>query len=316
MAGPVCLEVRFESIGGLGAHLAAQLLAEMFVLRQGLDASQFSSYGSEKKGTPVRSFIRVAETTAPIRVTSPVTQPHILAVFHEALLARRATLSGLRSDGVLIVNVPAASTPVLPNGRVVRLDAMAIAVEEKTRINTAMLGAVAKACPLIDADVLAETLEHHFGRRSPALAASNVKTFWRGYRESVERIVTDGPAAPGPEAALTPPRWGYRTAALGGAILEPGGTVANDHSASRQGFAPRLDRTRCTHCGVCDLVCPDYCLAWTREGDSTRLLGIDYQYCKGCLRCVESCPSGALTTEREGPWVREARVPLWPKETV
>ncbi len=53
------LDVRFESIGGLGAHLAAHLRAEALVLRQGFNASQFSSYGSEKKGTPVRSFIRV-----------------------------------------------------------------------------------------------------------------------------------------------------------------------------------------------------------------------------------------------------------------
>src|SRR3990167_581420 len=90
------LEIRFESIGGFGAHLAAQLLAESLVLRQGLNASQFSSYGSEKKGTPVRSFIRAVASEQPIRVTSPVTQPHLLAVFHPELLARRTTLGGLR----------------------------------------------------------------------------------------------------------------------------------------------------------------------------------------------------------------------------
>src|SRR3989338_5489085 len=216
------LEVRFESIGGLGAHLAAQLLAEALVLRQGLNASQFSSYGSEKKGTPVRSFIRVAEPDHPIRVTSPIPRPDVLALFHEALLTRRATLAGLKPDGVLIVNAPASTPLVLPRGRAFVVGAMAIAVEEKTRINTAILGAVAKACPLIDAKALAQTLEEHFGKRSPKLAETNVKTFWRGHREVVERVVSQGPEVPPPEVAPPPPRWGYLTAPLGGAILEPG----------------------------------------------------------------------------------------------
>src|SRR3989338_11261729 len=107
------LEVRFESIGGLGAHLAAQLLAEAFVLRLHFDASQFSSYGSEKKGTPVRSFIRLTDARTPIRVTSPVIEPDVLAVFHEALLARRSTLAGVKPKGVLIINRPRSSTKPL-----------------------------------------------------------------------------------------------------------------------------------------------------------------------------------------------------------
>lgn len=321
------LDIRFESIGGFGAHLAAQLLAESLVLRQGLNASQFSSYGSEKKGTPVRSFIRVVASAQPIRVTSPVTQPHLLVVFHQALLARRATLSGLRPGGVLVINAAASSSLLLPRCRALLVDAMTIAAEEKTRVNTALLGAAAKACPRIDAQSLAVTLEEHFGRKSPKLAEANVKTFWRGHAEAVERRITDGPEIP-PADGTAAPRWGYLTAPLGGAILEPGNTVANDLAASRQGFAPRLQLTRCTHCGVCDLVCPDYCFVWEAqevshtatseevawERQSARLLGIDYQFCKGCLRCVESCASGALTKEREGPWVQQERVPLCREE--
>lgn len=322
------LEIRFESIGGLGAHLAAQLVAETLALRQGFNVSQFSSYGSEKKGTPVKSFIRVVEAAKPIRVSSPVTQPHVLAVFHPVLLARRSTLAGLRPDGVLIVNAPRSSALPLPNGRALLVDAMTIAVEEKTRINTAILGAVAKACAAIDTKALAATLEEHFGRRSPTLAQTNVKTFWRGYQEAEERTITGSHAAPPPDGATAAPRWGYLTAPLGGAIVDPGNSVLNDLSASRQGFAPKLNRERCTHCGVCDLVCPDYCLVWEAqdtsnavtpgavewERQSARLLGIDYQFCKGCLRCVESCPSGALTKEREGAWVQAERVPLWREE--
>ena len=317
----VPLEFRFESIGGLGANLAGQLLAELLALRQGLNVSQFSSYGSEKKGTPVRAFIRVADMSKPIRVTSPVTEPDVLAVFHEALLARPATLAGLKPNGVLILNAPASNHLKLPKCRVFFVDAMTIAVEEKTRINTAILGAVAKACPLIDAKNFAEMLSEHFGRRAPKLAEANVKTFWRGYNEVVERVIKDGPAVPPAEGSTPAPRWGYLTAPIGGAIMTAGNSVVNNLSASRQGFAPRLNGTLCTDCGVCDIVCPDYCLVWeeNKEAESNgatsqhaaQLLGIDYRFCKGCLRCVDSCPSGALTKEREGDWLEQEQVNLW-----
>src|ERR1035437_1368170 len=312
------LEFRFESIGGLGANLAGQLLAESLALRQGLNVSQFSSYGSEKKGTPVRSFIRVADMSTPIRVSSPVTEPDVLAVFHEALLGRPATLAGLKADGVLILNAPAKNDLKLPKCRVFFVDAMTIAVEEKTRINSAILGAVAKACPLIDAKDFAEMLSEHFGRRSAKLGLSNVKTYWRGYNETLERTITEGPDIPAAEGSTPAPRWGYLTAPIGGAILTAGNSITNNLSASRQGFAPRLDHALCTDCGVCDFVCPDYCLVWEENKEisgngataerAAQLLGIDYRFCKGCLRCVESCPSGALTKEREASWVEQEQV--------
>lgn len=311
MASPLRLEIRLESIGGLGANLAGQLLAEYLALRKGLNVSQFSSYGSEKKGTPVRSFIRVVDADKPIRVSSPVIEPDILGVFHEALLARTSTLAGLRSDGVLILNASLSSRPKLPKGRVILVEAMTIAVEEKTRINTAILGAIAKACPLVDAKAFAKMIEEHFARRSPKLAEANAKTYWRGYHECVEKIVSRGPEIPPAESSTPAPRWGYLTAPIGGAITQVGNTVANNLSASRQGFAPKLNKTSCTHCGVCDVVCPDYCFVWDKEEAGARLSGIDYRFCKGCLRCVESCPSGALTKEREGSWVEDHQTFLW-----
>jgi pyruvate ferredoxin oxidoreductase gamma subunit len=40
------------------------------------------------------------------------------------------------------------------------------------------------------------------------------------------------------------------------------------------------------------------------------LSGIDYQYCKGCLKCVQACPVDALTTMREEiGYAEEHRVP-------
>ena len=48
-----CYEMRLESIGGLGANLCGKLLGELGATYLGLNASAFSSYGSEKRGSPV-----------------------------------------------------------------------------------------------------------------------------------------------------------------------------------------------------------------------------------------------------------------------
>src|SRR3990172_7069123 len=97
-------EIRFESIGGLGAHLAGQILAETGVLHLGLNGAHFSSYGSEKKGSPVKSFIRFCAANAEVRTSSPVEQPHLIGVFDEALMQTQDVAAGLDPQGTIIVN--------------------------------------------------------------------------------------------------------------------------------------------------------------------------------------------------------------------
>jgi NADPH-dependent glutamate synthase beta subunit-like oxidoreductase/NAD-dependent dihydropyrimidine dehydrogenase PreA subunit len=58
--------------------------------------------------------------------------------------------------------------------------------------------------------------------------------------------------------------------------------------------------SRCYSCGVCDgcdncyVFCPDVAIS-RQDGVYT----IDYDYCKGCLICVQECPRGILSTESE-----------------
>ena len=51
-------EMRLESIGGLGANLCGKLLGELGAIYLGLNSASFSSYGSEKRGSPVKAYIR------------------------------------------------------------------------------------------------------------------------------------------------------------------------------------------------------------------------------------------------------------------
>ncbi len=312
-------EIRFESIGGLGAHLAGQMLAEAGVLGAGLNGAHFSSYGSEKKGTPVRSYVRFCSREQEVRTTSPVTRPHLVAVFHSRLFRTENVLSGLRPGGMVLINSPDSPSAWkerlgIKGAGVGTVDALGIAVEEKTRVNTALLGAVTRALEFLPPAAVKEAISRTFRRKYPHLVEANLRTFERGYEE-VKLL----PPAPGEEVVLPPPAeveplLGYLTAPPGGALLCPGNTVLNDLSASRQGFLPAFDRERCVDCGLCDAVCPDMCFVWETvqgaRGKVQRLRGVDYQYCKGCLKCVEVCPTGALESVREVEGYAEAhRVP-------
>jgi len=313
--------IRFESIGGLGAHLAGKLLAEACVLRQGFNGAHFSSYGSEKKGTPVKSFIRICPAGQQVRTSSPIESPQVVAVFHEALVRSFDVAAGLSPTGTLIMNTRKAPEEIremlgLRSGTVAVVDALEIALEENTRVNTAMLGAVVRVCPFIDADAVKDTIRDSFSTRYAHLVEANLRTFDRGY-EGLQS--TTSPAAPGEvgrPVQRVAPAFGYLDAPLGGVILDSGNSILKNLTTSRQGLVPAYDEATCVHCGICDIVCPDLCFVWSHDPDdepAVRLRGIDYHYCKGCMKCVDSCPTGSLTEIREEDgWAEENRVPLFP----
>lgn len=312
-------ELRFESIGGLGAHGAGQVLATAAVLRMGLNGAQFSSYGSEKKGSLVRSFVRLGPANRPVRTSAPVDAPNGIVVFHAALAKNASTFAGLKEDGFAIVNAPPglvtdAQLAVLPRkARVIRVDALAIAVAEHSKPNAALLGTLCAVTPFLDAAAVRDALADEFEGKHPEAVAANDRAFVRGGLE-YEELAGVGRADGDLPIFKPEPVWGYETQPIGGVITEAGNTAWNDVSISRTGWMPVLHADACIHCGTCDLVCPDLSLVWAdgAPGDKyqRQLQGIDYRYCKGCMRCVESCPTGALLREAETPGLADRlRVP-------
>lgn len=315
------LGIRLESIGGLGAHVAGQVVATAAVLKMGLNGAHFSSYGSEKKGSIVRSFVRLGPPDRPIRTSAPVEMPDAIVVFHAALLRNPVTFAGLRREGTLIYNAPAGSVPeelaALPGTvRTVRVDALGIAMQEKSRPNAVLLGTLCGVLPFLDMQKVLEALREHFAGKPRPVIASNDAAFRRGAVE-FETLKPPGRAEGDLPVARARPAWGYETQPVGGIIPEPGNSVWNDLSTARTGSLPVLAREKCIHCGLCDLVCPDFCMVW-EDGEpggrfERELAGVDYRYCKGCMRCVESCPTRAMTKQAETPELAaRLRVPLFP----
>ncbi|MBP2239909.1 pyruvate ferredoxin oxidoreductase gamma subunit [Cytobacillus eiseniae] len=302
-------EIRLESIGGLGANLAGKMLAEAGVLGLGLNGSNFSSYGSEKKGSPVKSFIRYCDPDVEIRAHSPIEQPHVVGVFHEALYKTVDVVSGLEPDGILLVNSTREFDEIkedlkLEFGTLAIVDALQIAVEEKTKVNTAMLGALFRICDFLDPEAMKTIIRKTFEKKYPHLVEPNIRTFERGYNEVQFKTYETPVDAVGKLFSRPVPLLGYETQEMGGVITAQANSVLKDLSGSRQGFLPKFEIEQCINCAACDTVCPDMCFVW-EEGEDKRgrkqmfLKGIDYQYCKGCLKCVEACPTTALSDLRE-----------------
>lgn len=342
-----CFEIRLESIGGLGANLCGKMLGELGALYLKLNASNFSSYGSEKRGSPVKAFIRWCPPEKELRITTPVEKPDILAIFHEALLGKCPVLDGVTSTSKIILNTAlspddAAKKYHLSTGCLYCFDALTLAMESKSRINMVMLGAVARLAGEVPFSLLEELCRATVGKKYPAMIDANLQGLKLGYEQVVANcldlstasgashgktaIETSKQAAS--ESTCTTPHpkdfdakastslhnasapqhfnqyvWGYRNAPIGGVNPRIGSTVSNDLTPSREGYIPLFIQEKCINCGLCDSTCPDMVFQFKPgiyKGKECMVnSGVDYYHCKGCLRCVEVCPTNALVKALE-----------------
>lgn len=299
-------EIRLESIGGLGANLAGKMLAEAGVEGAGLNGVSFSSYGSEKKGSPVKAHIRFCDLNTPIRDTSPVERPHVVSIFHEALAKTVNVTSGIYEDSIVLINSQKSPEQLkndmkMLGGTVAVIDATGISLSEKNRVNMAMLGAMFRFCPFLDPETMKEVIRKSLEKRYPQSVASALNTFERGYQEVVIQEFTLHEGQSMPEFVRSDlATLGYETQPIGGMITNPGNSFLKNLSISRSGMMPSFAVDECIHCAQCDTVCPDLCFVWEEKPDKKGraqmfLKGIDFQYCKGCLKCIEACPTEALS---------------------
>lgn len=314
-AGKDYYEIRLESIGGLGANLCGKMLGELGLKYLDVNSSSFSSYGSEKTGTPVKGFIRYCKKEKEIRVHSPVVEPDLLVVFHQALLKDETVWKGCKADTIVIAaledgshepeGAKAAKGIALPDmpeckpGAVYGLKAQKIAMETRSRINVVMLGAVLKIMGIEILEPGEKICQDILGKKYPDALKSNLEGMKRGYEEVTRlEIETNSGLKEQKKDSNRQVKWGYDNAPIGGINPKFGSTVVADLSPSRQGYIPLFIKERCINCGLCYSACPDMVFQFKKGEYKGREMmvnkGLDYYHCKGCLRCVDVCPVNAL----------------------
>lgn len=307
------LDIKLESIGGMGANLIGKILGEMYVSKLCRNAMNFSSYGSEKTGSPVTAFVRWRPADEEIREITPIKTPDILVLFHHSLLKEKYALAGITQNTAILVNSPYTPDELTqihtPDNPIYTIDCQKIITENNNsvRINMIMLGAFLKI--INSREIIAATNEYVaelYETKGEEIKKSNLLALELGYKNVVYSGIcgkSDNTAADNPDIsdvtnAVT--SYGYANTPIGGIIPSNGSTANNNLALSRSGFIPEYHPEKCIHCGMCDTTCPDIVFKFV-EGEFNKRktminCGPDYSYCKGCLRCVKICPTNALTT--------------------
>lgn len=303
-----CYEMRLESIGGLGANLCGKLLGELGAAYLNFNSAAFSSYGSEKRGSPVKSYVRWCLPERKILHNSPVEKPHLLVLFHHALSKTLPVTAGVDENSTLVINTDLTPKEIredlkLYAGNVFCVNALELALQSKSRINMVILGAVAKASGFIPLEAVREIVKNTLGKKYPAMLESNLNGIDLGYNNVTNKKFEVDGRYEKVEYSEIKSKWGYKNAPIGGVNTLFGSTVSNDLSPSREGYIPLFLPEKCIHCGLCDTTCPDMVFQFLKgeyRGKPTMMnRGLDYHHCKGCLRCVDICPTGALVTGKE-----------------
>lgn len=308
-SGKKYYEIRLESIGGLGANLCGKMLGELGLKYLDLNSTNFSSYGSEKTGTPVKGFVRFCRKENEIRVHYPVVEPDLLVIFHQALLKDESVYKGCSDNTAVIIALEPGQEKVSfnGNGTCYGLEAQKIAMETHSRINVVMLGAALKLMGLENVDAGEQICKDTLGKKYPDALTTNVEGMRRGFEE-VRKI--DMASKDCGEMSRKPDNQaegGYLNSPIGGINPRFGSTVTADLSPSRQGYIPLFIKERCINCGLCHSTCPDMVFQFKKGEYKGREMmvnqGLDYYHCKGCLRCVDICPVNALVrgVEAEHP---------------
>lgn len=181
------VEIRWHGRGGQGSVTSAELVAQA-AINEGKFAQAFPSFGPERRGAPVSAFVRIDSKEA-IRIRAGITEPDVVVVLDPSLLRIANVTSGLKENGILIINTKKSFQDIESEFKVKQklaiIDATKIAREilGVPIVNTSMVGALIKATAVVSLESLVEPLQHRFGR----LAERNINAMKKAYEETSVR---------------------------------------------------------------------------------------------------------------------------------
>jgi pyruvate ferredoxin oxidoreductase gamma subunit len=285
-------EIRMHGRGGQGTVIAAEMLANAFVIG-GKYAAVFPSFGVERRGSPVMAFARYGDT--PIRERMKIYKPDILVFLDQSLTEVKTCYSGFKAGGLIIANAKDEQSIValgLGQSSLATVDAVGIAMQETgTAItNTCLLGAFARATGLIPVDPLKDALKLYLKGET---LKKNVRCLERGYEETAIRTFEPAPAKPAAAAAaavkptIKPVQF---TTPYPAAWSDVSKKVVTAKTGEWRHQRPETDKAACRLCGWCSLYCLVGCMQMSADG----YYHPNFEYCKGCGVCAKECPAHAI----------------------
>jgi pyruvate ferredoxin oxidoreductase gamma subunit len=156
-------EIRIHGRGGQGSVTAAELLAQA-AFKDGKYSQAFPAFGVERRGAPVQAFARIADVK--IRTRAQIYKPDIIIVQDSTLLEVVDVFSGLKDDGMAIINTKreGEELDIDHPATIITVDATGLALKHLGRpiTNTTMLGAFAGATGLVNIDSLVDMIRERF----------------------------------------------------------------------------------------------------------------------------------------------------------
>ena len=295
--------ILLSALGGDGANMAAKLLFKIAVDEMNLDGGYDARYGSEKTGTPTDVSIRLCKLGTPVRESGPSRKPHVLSIFREKLIQSQGLVRGLQAKATVMVNTARPPQEIraalkLHSGKVVTLDATGIALATRSRLNMPMLAVL---CDQLGFP--AEVVKKAIVGQWPRAQAANLAAFDQAVGHATSEWFEPGPEYPlqDPAPIMTP--IGYANMLNGGTIDNLRHILIPPPGAEPLGRVPVFALELCSHCGLCLTPCPEPgAVVWKDK----KMVGINAVYCKGCMQCVEICP----TTKRGKALTEPAVVPV------
>jgi len=176
------IEIRTHGRGGQGAVVASKVLATA-LFKEGKFVQAFPAFGVERRGAPVVAFTRFDD--APIRHRCEIYEPDHLIVLDHALTATVDVTSGLKERGWIVINsqTDPQNFPYIDRFHVAVVDANEIAWRHKLGsratpiVNTAILGAFAKATGLVSLDAVVEAVLEYVPMKPEANKSATIDAF-------------------------------------------------------------------------------------------------------------------------------------------
>ena len=176
------IEIIFYGRGGQGVVVASKALASAF-FKEGLYVQSFPAFGGERRGAPVKAFLRADDKR--IRRRSSIYKADHAILLDDTLLDEMPIEDEVQGAVSVVINSakPPDAFGQIGASRIGTVDANAIAGElglgtvVMPIVNTTMLGAFAKVSRLVDLASVSEAIEKNITVKPEKNVTGAVRAF-------------------------------------------------------------------------------------------------------------------------------------------